>query len=61
MKLQQRIRIRGYYTIIEGDTPEELARNVKIAKDRARSDIPMTPEDEIDHRRNRKHFEGYDW
>lgn len=57
----QRIQIRGMSFIVQAPTQEELNDKVKTLLDRGRSDIPTTTEDNIDHERNRRHFEGYDW
>lgn len=60
-KRTERIRVRGYYVHVEADTADELAAKINLLRARAASDIPITNEDEIDHRRNRRHFEGYDY
>jgi hypothetical protein len=60
-KFTERIRVRGYYVEVEADSAAGLADKIKRLRARAASDIPTTNEDEIDHRRNRRHFEGYDY
>lgn len=57
----QRIQIRGMSLIVQAPTQNELDEKITRLRDRGRSDIPTTTEDSIEHERNRKHFEGYDW
>lgn len=60
-KFKERIQIRGFYMWVEADTAEGLRAEITRIRARATSDIPVTNEDEIDHRRARRHFEGYDY
>ena len=60
-KLKERIQVRGFYMWVEANTAEELRAEIARVRARATSDIPVTNEDEIDHRRNRRRFEGYDY